>query len=212
MMKKALAAVALAAMTMSAQAGVVINEGFNNVTSLAQSGWTFTSTSTAGGLTSGWFQGTTGVFDAQAGDATSYAAANFNNTVAGGTINSWLITPEFDATNGVDISFYLRAGGEGYSDTLSYGFYGVGASMVTVNPVPDSGWTLYNVHLDADTLGTTRFAFQYGGTYDTANFVGLDSLTVTTADATGDVPEPASLALLAGGLLGLGAIRRRARK
>jgi len=212
MMKKAFAAAVLAAMTMSAQAGVLINEGFDNVASLAASGWTFTNSSVPAGATTGWYQGSSNVFGAQSGDVTSYAAANYNNAGAGGTINSWLITPEFDASGGVDISFYLRAAGGGYADQISYGFYGTGAAMTTINPVPDSDWTLYSVHLDANSLGTTRFAFQYGGTYDSANYVGLDSLTISAADATGDVPEPASLALIAGGLLGLGAMRRRARR
>jgi hypothetical protein len=212
MMKKAFAAAVLAAMTMSAQAGVLINEGFDNVAGLAASGWTFTNSSNPTGLTTGWYQGSGNVFGAQSGDITSFASANFNNAAPGGTINSWLITPEFDARGGVDISFYLRAAGEGYADQVSYGFYGVSATTTTVNPVPDSGWTLYNVHLDANTLGTARFAFQYGGTYDSANYVGLDSLNISTPTAAGDVPEPASLALLAGGLLGLGAMRRRARR
>jgi hypothetical protein len=204
MMKKAFAAMALVAMTMSAQATVVINEGFENVAGLAASGWVFIDNSTPGGITPGWFQGTTGPFSAQSGDVTSYAAANFTNVTVGGTIDNWLLTPEFNASGGVDISFYLRAAGDGYADQISYGFMGVGATMTTVNPVPDSGWTLYNVHLDANSMGTTRFAFQYGGTSDSANYVGLDSVTV-------DVPEPASIPLLAGGLLGLGAIRRRSR-
>jgi len=210
MMKKAFAVAVLAAMTMSAQAGVLINEGFDNVPGLAASGWTFTNASSPAGPTGNWFQGVGSIFGAQAGDSTSYAAANFGSTTPGGTINNWLITPEFNASGGVDISFYLRAAGEGYADQLAYGFTAAGATMTMVNPVPDSAWTLYNVHLDANRLGTTRFAFQYGGTYDSANFVGLDSLIISTPTA-GNVPEPASLALLAGGLLGLGAMRRRAR-
>jgi hypothetical protein len=211
MMKKAIAAVVLAAMTMSAQAGVLINEGFDNVAGLAASGWTGLNSATAG-LPNGWFQGVSDSLgaDGQSGGINSFAAINFN--VLGNNGSTQLITPEFDASGGVDISFYLRAAGEGFADLLSYGFAGVSATTVTVNPVPDSAWTLYNVHLDANTLGTTRFAFQYGGTFDTANFVGLDSLTISTPDAAGDVPEPASLALLAGGLLGLGAMRRRARR
>jgi hypothetical protein len=132
--------------------------------------------------------------------------------VLGNNGNRQLLTPEFNASGGVDISFYLRAAGDGFADLLSFGFTGTGATMTTVNPVPDSGWTLYSVHLDANTLGTTRFAFQYGGTFDTANYLGLDSLTISAPTAAGDVPEPASLALLASGLLGLGAMRRRARR
>ncbi|QJD99462.1 PEP-CTERM sorting domain-containing protein [Massilia forsythiae] len=189
---------------MSAQAGVVINEGFENVAALASQGWSFTNASAPGGTTSGWFQGSDGPFTAQSGSNYSYAQANFNNTTSGGSIDSWLITPEFNATYGVDISFYLRAGGEGYTDTVSYGFTGTNTALTTITPVPDSAWTLYTVHLDAYQAGTTRFAFRYTGTYDTANAVALDSLTV-------DVPEPASIALMAGGLLGLGALRRRSR-
>lgn len=210
MMKKAFAAAVLAAMTMSAQAGVLINEGFNNVAGLAASGWTGVDSGTTG--PNGWFQGSADAagFNAQSGDANAFAAINYN--VFGSSGNGRLVTPTFDASGGVDISFYLRAAGGGYTDLLSYGFTGAGATMTTVNPVPDSGWTLYNVHLDANIMGTTSFAFQYGGTFDTANYVGLDSLSISTPTAAGNVPEPASLALLAGGLLGLGAMRRRTRR
>jgi hypothetical protein len=204
MMKKALAAMALAGMAMSAQAALVINEGFDNVPGLASQGWVFTNASTPGGLTTGWFQGTSSVFDAQSGASTSYALANYNNAPAGGTINSWLTTPEFDATTGANIFFYLRAAGEGYTDQVTFGFTTGSLGMTTITPVPDSGWTLYNIYLPANTLGVTSFAFQYTGAADASNAVGLDSLTV-------DVPEPASMALFAAGLMGLGAIRRRSR-
>lgn len=206
MMKKAFAAMALAAMTMSAHAGLVINEGFDNVAGLASSGWVLTSNSTPGGSTTAWFQGTPSVFDAQSGDATSYIASNYNSAPENGTIENWLVTPEFDATNGANIYFYLRAGGEGYADQLAYGFTAAGAAaMTTITAVPDGDWTLYNVYLAANTLGTTRFAFEYFGDANASNFVGIDSVTV-------DLPEPASLALVAGGLLGLGALRRRTRR
>jgi hypothetical protein len=212
MMKKAFAAAVVAAMTMSAQAGVLINEGFDNVPGLAASGWTFLNASNPVGSTGGWAQGPGNVLNAQSGDITSYASANYTSAQDGGIIDNRLITPEFDASGGVDISFYLLAAGEGFADQLAYGFTGAGASMTVVYPVPTSAWTLYSVHLDANLMGTTRFAFQYGGTFDSANFVGLDSLLITSPTAAGDVPEPASLALLAGGLLGLGAMRRRARR
>jgi hypothetical protein len=209
MMKKAFAAAVLAAMTMSAQAGVLINEGFDNVASLASNGWLFVSNSTPGGLTPGWFQGA-GVFNAQSGNAASYAQANYNNAPAGGVIDSWLYTPTFDASLGATISFYLRAAGEGYTDQLNFGFVNADGSFTsstrtTVNPVPVDGWTQYSAWVGAGVLNSTRFAFEYTGAADTSNAVALDSLTV-------DVPEPASLALIAGGLLGLGAMRRRARR
>jgi len=211
MIKKVFATAVLAAMTMSAQASVVINEGFDNVSGLASNGWVFTSAGTPGGLTNGWFQGSTGIFDAQSGAPYSYAAANFNNAPAGGTINSWLITPVFDASLGATVSFYLRADAvDGYTDQVNFGFINAdgsftSAGLSTVNPVPVSGWTQYTAWIGADALSSARFAFQYTGAADTANYVGLDTLTV-------DVPEPASIALMAGGLLGLGAMRRRVRR
>lgn len=209
MMKQALAAMIITGITMSAQAGVLIDEGFDNVGALAAGGWTLTNASTPAGATPGWFQGDLGIFGAQAGAANAYVAANFNNAAPGGTLDNWLITPEFDASRGVDISFWLRAAGDpGFTDQIGYGFVGAGAETI-VSPVPATGWTQYTVHVDANTLGTTRFSFRYFGAADSADYVGLDSLTVTAPG--GDVPEPASLALFAGGMLALGALRRRVR-
>jgi len=207
MIKKTIAAVVLAAMTMSAQAATFINEGFDNVPGLTASGWVFTN---APGATSGWTQ-SAGIFDAQSGPSYSYASANYaTNASSGGAIDSWLLTPTFDASLGATVSFYLRAAGEGFADQVNFGFINAdgsftGSALTAVNPVPDSDWTQYTAWIGADALGSARFAFQYVGTFDTANYVGLDTLSV-------DVPEPGSIALLAGGLLGLGAMRRRARR
>lgn len=191
----------LAAMTMSAQADVVISEGFENVSALAANGWTFTNDSSPAGI--GWFQGYSGAFPAQSGTQNSYAAVNFNSTLPNGTISNWMITPTFNAINGVDISFYLRGVDEGYADKFEYGF--TGGAMTVVDPVPVDGWNLYTVHLDANMLGMTSFAFHYVGPYDSADYIGVDTLTVR------DLPEPTSIALFAAGLLGLGTLRRRPR-
>lgn len=211
MMKKAFAAMALAGMAMSAQATVVINEGFENVPGLASQGWVFTNASTPGGITPGWYQGDQGIFNAQSGSANSYAAANYNNAGAGGNLDNWMLTSAFDASKGATVSFSLRADGiDGYFDQINFGFVNAngsltGLALTSVNPVPTDGWVQYTAWVGADTLSaSTRFAFQYTGAADTANYVGVDSLVV-------DVPEPASMMLIAGGLLGLGAARRRSR-
>lgn len=209
MMKQAFAALAFAATTMSVQAGVLINEGFDDVATLAGSGWVFDNRSTPGGAAPGWFQGVAEVFGAQAGAISSYAAVNFNSAPPGGAIDSWLVTPEFDASKGADIAFYLRSAGWGADEQLVYSF--IGGARTTVDMVPGGDWTLVTAHLDANVLGMTRLAFEYIGTADTADYIGLDSLSISAPDAAAAVPEPASLMLLAGGLLGLGTIRRRSR-
>jgi hypothetical protein len=210
MMKKAFVAMALAGMAMSAQATVVINQGFSDVASLASQGWVFTNAGTPDGVAPGWVQGAQNVFAAQSGAANSYASASFTIAPEGGDIDSWLLTSAFDASKGATVSFFLRAAGEGYADQVNFGFVNAdgsltGLALTTVNPVPDTGWVKYTAWVGADTLSaSTRFGFEYVGSYDTANYVGLDTLVV-------DVPEPASMMLIAGGLLGLGAARRRSR-
>jgi hypothetical protein len=210
MMKKAFAAMALAGMAMSAQATVVIDEGFENVAGLAAQGWVFTNASTPGGLTPGWFQGSPNIFPAQSGNIYSYVAADYNNAPAGGTLNAWMLTSAFDASKGATVSFYLRAdAADGFFDQVNFGFVNAdgtltGLALTSVNPVPTSDWVQYSAWVGADTLTTARFAVQYTGAADNANYAGVDSLVV-------DVPEPASMMLIAGGLLGLGAARRRSR-
>src|SRR5262245_22376312 len=70
----------------SAQAGLLLNEGFGTV---VPAGWVATNHSNPVG-SEGWFQGNTGVFSAQAGAANSYAAANLNSADVGGNISNWL--------------------------------------------------------------------------------------------------------------------------
>jgi hypothetical protein len=199
MMKKAFAAVALAGMAMSAQATVVINEGFTDVAALSSKGWISFNKGTPGGpdQSPGWVQGaaTAELFNAQAGAPNSYASASYNIAPEGGFIDSWLITSQFDASKGANISFYLRAAGGGFADQLTYGFVDAAGNFnsavrATVNPVPDNAWTRYNIWIAPQNVGLTRLGFEYTGTNESANYIGLDSLVV-------DVPEPASMALLA---------------
>ena len=180
---------------------------------MAGSGWVLNNQSTPVGSTD-WYLGDAGIFAAQAGPAESYAAANYNNAVAGGSISNWVITPTFSTElAGTIISFWAKADiFDGFSDHLAYGLSSSGGSntgdFTLGSAVTVSGdWTLYTLAYGANGVGSSaRFAIVYAGEADLSNYVGVDTLTVTS------VPEPSSMLMLGGGLLGLAAFSRRASK
>lgn len=75
-------------------------------------GWICSNVSSPLGSTN-WFQGNSGVFPAQAGPATGYIGANFNNTTGANTISNWLITPVMQFGNGAELRFWARAAASG---------------------------------------------------------------------------------------------------
>lgn len=215
MMKKALVALAFSGMALSAQAASLLSEGFDNVANLSSQGWVLSNTSAPVGTT-GWYQGVESIFPAHSGEAGSYAAANYNNAAAGGILNNWLITPEFSTgANGATVSFWLRAdAATGFSDQLSFGFSNgssdLGAfSMSTPVTIGTDGWMRYA--FDVAAGGNARFAMQYTGSADFANYVGIDTLSIDAIPAAAAVPEPTTMAILFAGVMGLAMSRRRKR-
>ena len=206
-LRRAAAAVVLFAAATAAHAQFVINEGFNNVATLAGSGWILTNASVPLGST-GWFQCDQTQFTSQAGAPQAYLAANFNNAAAGGTLANWLISPTFSTQIPGFVSFYVRADiVPEFSDQLRWGFsnggssfadFALGASHTIVGD-----WTQVQVSFGAQGVGSTgRFAIVYTGPADLANYVGVDTFAVA-------VPEPETWALLLAGLAGLGVLKRR---
>ena len=201
----------------------VLTENFDDVSLLPGGGWALINNSSPAGAT-GWFQGNSAVFPAQAGAADSYVAANFLNAGFGGDISNWLLTPVVTLTNGDSISFYTRTQTPAFlADRLELRYSTAGAStdvgltaasigdfgnlLLTVNPAlnpagyPDD-WTLFSATLSG--LGgpaTGRYAFRYFVTDTSVNadYIGIDTLSVSPSG----VPEPASAGLLA---LGIGAL------
>jgi hypothetical protein len=208
----------------SLHAGVILSEGFNNISTLAGSGWTMVNNSSPAGIT-GWFQGDTGVFTSHSGAPDSYIAANFNNAAFGGNISNWLITPELSLRYETHLVFYTRtdpslAAPDSLEVRLSMTGASVGSSdssvgdftslLLAINPALTvdgypTGWTQYTLSV-AEQGGsvTGRFAFRYAvpDTSANANYIGIDDVSVDS------VPEPATLGLIAFGL-GAALLRRR---
>jgi hypothetical protein len=211
MFKRMMQCVVIWAMAAAVHADPLLVEDFNDP---ILEGWAVTNLSTPGGTT-GWFLGNAGVFEAQAGSPDSYAAANFEGAPLGGTIDNWLITPVLDFSAGnLQLSFYTRSAGA-FPDRLEIWASTAGSSTNTAdftlllainegfgNAYP-TDWTQYEAVFTGAAAG--RFAFRYyvADTAIQGDYIGIDTIRVA------QVPEPATLALMALGLMLLTVIRRQ---
>ncbi|WP_343630987.1 choice-of-anchor J domain-containing protein [Fluviicola sp.] len=185
------------------------SESFNDITTLAGSGWATTNASVAVGST-GWFQGNAtsagGPFDSYNGAANAYIGANYNNTGNVGTISNWLMTPNRTFRNGDVLTFYTRKPSpDNYADRLEVRLSTNGAStsvgtgsgvgdyttlLLSINPsltlgVYPTTWTMYTVTisgLPAPTSG--RIAFRYfvtsaGLSGTNSDYIGIDQVDYT---------------------------------
>ncbi len=194
----------------AAQAQLQINEDFATV---PPAGWVIINHSQPLGATD-WFQGNDGVFPAQSGASTSYAAADYNNTTGTGIISDWLLTPPVNLANGTTLSFYTRAVDPipptPYPDRMQVrlstngGSTNVGTSatdrgdfttvLLDINPdfVPGEYplvWTQFSVTLNGLPAGNTvgRIAFRYFATNGGPDGANSDYIGVDTVTLNGDV-------------------------
>ena len=168
----------------------VFDEGFDDISRLASSGWILANRSSPLGTTS-WYQGrsdpTSRPFDAFDGAPTSYIVADFNNTQGtDATISSWLASPPVPFGSRASVSFYTRSSHdeEWYADRievrlcselpcflpddmgLGVGSYTTLLGSVNPNLVPDGypdTWTRFEF-TNADgipTSGQGRVAIRY---------------------------------------------------
>lgn len=191
-------------------------EGFDDISTLAASGWYTQNNSNPLGLT-GWFQGNNTVFPAQAGAPTAYIGANFNNTSGAGTISNWLLTPELNLTNGATFVFYTRkTTTDTFPDRLQVRMSTNGAStdvggtdasvgdfttlMLDINPTLITGvyptsWTAYTVTVSGLGGPTTgRLAFRYfvtngGPSGANSDYIGIDTVSYALPQAGCNAPS-----------------------
>lgn len=207
--------------------------GTSVLTSLLGRGWAINNASSPVGTTS-WFAGQPSVVGLDQNATTNlvnpganvgYIAANFLNVASSGTISDYLIAPTVTLHNGDTFSFETVSEGS-YPDNLEVVLSTNGSStaasdfstvLLQINPTLASGtyptaWKDYTVTVSGLSAATTgRLAFHYSvanGGLSGANssYIGVDNAVYNLAP----VPEPASLAVVGLGLVGL--VRRRRNK
>src|SRR5438552_2932492 len=152
-MRKCFCLAAVAALGAGAHA---FSEGFDDITTLVPGGWVMQNNSNPLGTT-GWFQGTATVFSSHSGAASSYIAANYNNTGANGTISNWLLTPAMSISNGMAVSFFTRTvNNPQFPDRLELRMSTSGSSSnvgTTENSVGDFTTLMLTINPDLTTTG-----------------------------------------------------------
>jgi hypothetical protein len=214
MIRKLLSCAVLIACSTTANAGIVLEEGFDDVNGLTD--WLVGNVGSASGLpVNPWFQGNTGIFDSQSGAADSYIASNYTTTEIGGNVENWLVTPLLSVFGGATISFSTRTSGALPGDNLEVLFNDVGdgqnlADFVSLGVITSAGyptdWQWFNFAYDGSS-SNARFAFRYTVTDTSANgdYIGIDSVSVS-------VPEPGTMLLMGAGLLLMPLAMRRRRR
>lgn len=206
MKTKLFSLLAFCALTFGQAQTTLLQEGFDNITTLTS--WTRTNQSSPLGVT-GWSQGAATTFPSQTGATTSYITANFNNTTGGtGVISNWLITPNVMVQNGDVLKFWSRtAGTAAFADRLEVRLSTgatftapVGASstgsfsnlLLSINPNLLSGsanyptvWTEYTITVSglSATPVAANFAFRYfvtgaGPDGVNSNYIGIDTFSL----------------------------------
>jgi hypothetical protein len=193
----------------NAVGAVVLKENFNNAGALAN--WIQVNNSNPPGMS--WFQGNPALFSAQSGPADSYIGANFLSAMSGnGIIENWLITPELMLGGATHLAFFTRTDTvAGFNDMLEVRFSSGGGTdtsgfstlLTTIGGPTAYPGTWQQITADLTVSGTGRFAFRYLGDASVANYIGIDTVSVTA------VPEPSAWITLGLGLAAL-SLRRPA--
>ncbi len=220
--------------------GQSLSEGFNNVPNLPAN-WVTTNNSTRSETGTPWNTGSAIVNEEGNAvvapyEGAGFAIAQYTSVGSGsGTISNWLISPALSLNNGDTFSFFTTTlPTSAYADRLELRLSLNGAStdvgetttsvgdfttlLLTINPGLAVGgypvsWTQYSATVSGLTSPTTgRFAFRYfvtsgGPSGANSDIIGVDAVQYTAAA----VPEPATYALLFGGVFLLAALSLKKR-
>jgi hypothetical protein len=205
-------ALALAMPAAQAAGAVILTQNFDQVGALGN--WVMSNNSAPPGQA--WFQGNAGIFGAHSGAEDAYIAASYLSAAQGaGNIDNWLITPELTLGGPAHLSFYTRSQSiPGFNDMLEVRFSpGAGtdtsgfSTLLTTIGGPSAypaSWQQFTA--DLMLPGSGRFAFRYLGDAAAANYIGIDSVTVSA------VPEPSAWIMFGLGLAVLPLLRRQLRR
>jgi len=228
LLRKVLACTICAAFPFLQVSAQAFTENFDDITTLAGSGWVMTNMSSPIGTT-GWEQGlgtAGGSFNAQNGGATSFISADMENVAVNGTISNWLITPNRTFRNGDMFTFWtrkvlpdtkpdqleVRISTNGASTNVGNSATSVGdfTTFVTAfNPSLEAGgyptdWVLCTVIITNQPAPFSgRIAFRYyvpngGHGGPNSTYIGIDNVVYTPYTCESIVLSPASGALTGG--------------
>jgi hypothetical protein len=216
MLRKLLIGAALIAASATANAVILVSEGFDDISTLGANGFTLTNNSSPAGVES-WHQGNSGVFPAFSGAADSFLGANYLSAEPGGNVDNWLITAVFTIPDtNTFLDFYTRTAGTLPGDNLGVYYNTTGSTnladyvlfgdvVAAAGGTYPADWTGFRASFGNLQGMSVSFALRYTVTDTNLNgdYIGIDSLSVSS------VPEPGTFALLFACLLMIPIMRRQ---